>query len=60
MAARFGAHGARVPSVSPGSFDTGMGRLEEKSGSNKLLEYASLHCYGKPEEIAEVLGLLCQ
>ncbi len=56
MAARFGAHGARVLSVSPGSFDTGMGRLEEKSGSHKLLEYAALHRYGKPEEIAEVLA----
>jgi NAD(P)-dependent dehydrogenase (short-subunit alcohol dehydrogenase family) len=56
MAARFGARGARILSVSPGSFDTGMGRLEEKSGSHKLLEYAALHRFGKPEEIAEVLA----
>ena len=56
MAARFGAQGARILSVSPGSFDTGMGRLEEKSGSHKLLEYAALHRFGKPEEIAEVLA----
>jgi NAD(P)-dependent dehydrogenase (short-subunit alcohol dehydrogenase family) len=56
MAARFGAQGARVLSVSPGSFDTTMGRLEEKSGSHKLVEYAALHRYGKPEEIAEVLA----
>ncbi|RZU62760.1 SDR family oxidoreductase [Zhihengliuella halotolerans] len=56
MAGRFGARGARILSVSPGSFDTGMGRLENKSGSHKLLEYAALHRYGKPEEIGEVLA----
>jgi NAD(P)-dependent dehydrogenase (short-subunit alcohol dehydrogenase family) len=56
MAARFGAQGARVLSVSPGSFDTTMGRLEEKSGSHKLVDYSALHRYGKPEEIAEVLA----
>lgn len=56
MAARFGAKGARVLSISPGSFDTTMGRLEEKSGSHKLVEYAALHRYGKPKEIAEVLA----
>jgi len=56
MAGRFGARGARILSVSPGSFDTGMGRLENKSGSHKLLEYAALHRYGRPEEIGEVLA----
>lgn len=56
MAARFGAKGARILSVSPGSFDTTMGRLEEKSGSARLLDHAALHRYGKPEEIAEVLA----
>lgn len=56
MAARFGARGARILSVSPGSFDTGMGRLEEKSGSHKLVEYSALRRYGRPEEIAEVLA----
>ncbi|GAB3162285.1 SDR family oxidoreductase [Myceligenerans halotolerans] len=56
MAARFGARGARILSVSPGSFDTGMGRLEEKSGSHRLVEYSALRRYGRPEEIAEVLA----
>lgn len=56
MAARFGSKDARVLSVSPGSFDTTMGRLEEKSGSHKLVEHAALRRYGKPEEIAEVLA----
>jgi NAD(P)-dependent dehydrogenase (short-subunit alcohol dehydrogenase family) len=54
-AARFGAKGARVVSVSPGTFDTEMGRLEEKSGSAEMLKTAALKRFGKPEEIAEVL-----
>jgi NAD(P)-dependent dehydrogenase (short-subunit alcohol dehydrogenase family) len=56
MAAAFGAKGARILSVSPGTFDTAMGRLEEKSGSGKLIEYAALKRPGKPGEIAELLA----
>jgi NAD(P)-dependent dehydrogenase (short-subunit alcohol dehydrogenase family) len=56
IAAQFGARGARVVSVSPGTFDTAMGRLEEKSGSGKLADYAALHRLGKPEEVAAVLA----
>ena len=41
MAAAFGAARARILSVSPGSFDTPMGRLEEDSGAGKLIEYAA-------------------
>lgn len=55
-AARFGAKGARVLSVSPGSFDTEMGRLEEKSGSAEMLRTAALKRFGRPGEIAEVLA----
>lgn len=55
-AARFGTKGARVLSVSPGSFDTEMGRLEEKSGSAAMLATAALKRFGKAEEIAEVLA----
>lgn len=55
-AARFGAKGARILSVSPGTFDTAMGRLEEKSGSMKMLDNAALKRPGKPEEIAAVLA----
>jgi NAD(P)-dependent dehydrogenase (short-subunit alcohol dehydrogenase family) len=55
MAASFGAKGARILSVSPGSFDTAMGRLEE-GGAGKLVEYAALKCFGKPEEVAELLA----
>jgi NAD(P)-dependent dehydrogenase (short-subunit alcohol dehydrogenase family) len=56
MAAPFGARGARILSVSPGTFDTAMGRLEEKSGSGKLIEYAALRRFGRPEEVAELLA----
>lgn len=55
-AAAFGAKGARIVSVSPGSFDTAMGRLEEKSGSAKLLDHAALKRFGRPEEVAAVLA----
>ena len=56
MAAAFGAKSARILSVSPGTFDTAMGRLEEKSGSAKLVDYAALKRYGSPDEIAELLA----
>jgi len=55
-AAKFGAKGARVLSVSPGSFATEMGHLEEKSGSARMLETAALKRFGRPEEIAELLA----
>ena len=58
MAAVFGAHGARVLSVSPGSFDTAMGRLEENSGAGKLVDFAALQRFGRPEEVAEVLAFV--
>lgn len=55
-ASRFGSKGARVVSVSPGSFDTEMGRLEEKSGSAEMLKFAALKRFGRPEEIASVIA----
>jgi NAD(P)-dependent dehydrogenase (short-subunit alcohol dehydrogenase family) len=55
-AAKFGQKGARILSVSPGSFDTEMGRLEEKSGSAEMLKKAALKRFGRPEEIAELLA----
>jgi NAD(P)-dependent dehydrogenase (short-subunit alcohol dehydrogenase family) len=56
MAAAFGAKGARILSVSPGSFDTAMGRLEKKSGSERLLLAAALKRFGTPEEMAQLLA----
>jgi NAD(P)-dependent dehydrogenase (short-subunit alcohol dehydrogenase family) len=56
MAGRFGAKGARILSVSPGSFATAMGELEKKSGSDRLLYAAALKRFGTPEEMAELLA----
>lgn len=56
QASKFGGRGARIVSVSPGSIDTEMGRLEEQSGSGAMLRYAALKRFGRPEEIAEVLA----
>ena len=55
-AARFGQKNARVVSVSPGTFDTEMGRLEEKSGAMEMLNTAALKRAGRPEEMAELLA----
>lgn len=55
-AARFGLKNARIISVSPGSFDTEMGRLEEKSGSAEMVKGAALKRFGRSEEIAELLA----
>lgn len=55
-AARFGEKKARILSVSPGTFDTEMGRTEEKSGSMDLLKNAALKRPGRPEEIAQLLA----
>lgn len=56
QAARFGRQSARILSVSPGSIDTEMGRLEEQSGAGAMVEYAALKRFGTAEEIAEVLA----
>jgi NAD(P)-dependent dehydrogenase (short-subunit alcohol dehydrogenase family) len=56
MAAQFGVHGARVVSVSPGSFDTAMGRLEETTGAGALAQLGALRRYGRPAEIAALLA----
>lgn len=58
IAEELGAKGGRVISVSPGTFDTEMGRLEEKSGSGNLLKAAAIKRYGKPEEVAELMAFL--
>ena len=53
-----GARGVRIVSVSPGSIDTEMGRLEESSGSGELARRSALGRFGTVEEIAEVLAFL--
>ncbi len=57
MAARFGEKGARILSVSPGSFDTAMGRLEEQSGSGRMVDYAALKRFGTTEQMGEMLAV---
>lgn len=56
MAAEFGKNGARVLSVSPGSFDTSMGRLEADGGARALTRLGALKRFGDPTEIAELLA----
>jgi NAD(P)-dependent dehydrogenase (short-subunit alcohol dehydrogenase family) len=56
LATPLGEKGARVVSVSPGSFDTEMGRLEKSHGAGALAEHSALGRFGRVEEIAEVLA----
>jgi NAD(P)-dependent dehydrogenase (short-subunit alcohol dehydrogenase family) len=56
IAAQFGTKGARVLSVSPGSFDTPMGQLEDKAGAGALAQLGALKRFGRPSEIAELLA----
>lgn len=56
IAAQFGSKGARVVSVSPGSFNTPMGKLEEDAGAGTLARLGALKRFGEPSEIAELLA----
>ncbi|WP_166902858.1 SDR family oxidoreductase [Mycobacterium sp. DL440] len=56
MAGRFGSKGARVVSVSPGSFETPMGQLEKDAGAGALAELGALKRFGHPSEIAALLA----
>jgi NAD(P)-dependent dehydrogenase (short-subunit alcohol dehydrogenase family) len=56
QAERFNARGLRIVSVSPGSVDTEMGRLEEQAGAGAMVADAAVPRWGKPEEMAELLA----
>ncbi|GAA4537222.1 SDR family oxidoreductase [Mycobacterium paraffinicum] len=56
QAERFNARGLRILSVSPGSVDTEMGRLEEQAGAGAMVTNAAVPRWGKPEEMAELLA----
>ncbi|MBE3200343.1 MULTISPECIES: SDR family oxidoreductase [Parafrankia] len=56
QAHRFGEKSARILTVSPGSVDTSMGRLEEAGGSRRLADCAALRRFGKADELAELLA----
>ncbi len=53
---RFGGKGARIVSVSPGSVDTEMGRLEAEAGAGAMVADAAVPRWGKPEEMANLLA----
>ena len=53
---RFNSRGLRIVSVSPGSIDTEMGRLEEQAGAGAMVTNAAVPRWGKPEEMAELLA----
>jgi NAD(P)-dependent dehydrogenase (short-subunit alcohol dehydrogenase family) len=56
QAERFNARGLRVVSVSPGSVDTEMGRLEEQAGAGAMVTDAAVPRWGLPEEMAALFA----
>jgi NAD(P)-dependent dehydrogenase (short-subunit alcohol dehydrogenase family) len=56
QAERFNGRRLRIVSVSPGSTDTEMGRLEEQAGAGALVVDAAVPRWGKPEEMAALLA----
>ena len=56
QAERFNGRGLRIVSVSPGSIDTEMGRLEEQAGAGAMVADAAVPRWGTPEEMAELLA----
>ncbi len=56
QAERFNARGLRIVSISPGSVDTEMGRLEEEAGAGAMVADAAVPRWGKAEEMAELLA----
>lgn len=56
QAERFNGRGLRIVSVSPGSIDTEMGRLEEQAGAGAMVTNAAVPRWGTPEEMAELLA----
>lgn len=56
QAERFNGRGLRIVSMSPGSTDTEMGRLEEQAGAGAMVADAAVPRWGRPEEMAELLA----
>lgn len=56
QAERFNGRGLRIVSVSPGSIDTEMGRLEEQAGAGAMVTNAAVPRWGTPEEMAELIA----
>ncbi|OBB45252.1 SDR family oxidoreductase [Mycobacterium sp. 852002-51961_SCH5331710] len=56
QAERFNTKGLRIVSVSPGSVDTEMGRLEEQAGAGAMVADAAVPRWGTPQEMAELFA----
>ena len=56
QAERFNSRGLRIVSVSPGSVDTEMGRLEEQAGAGAMVPNAAVPRWGTAEEMAELFA----
>lgn len=56
QAERFTTAGIRIVSVSPGSVDTEMGRLEAESGAGALVEGANVPRWGTAQEMADLFA----
>ena len=56
QAERFNGRGLRIVSVSPGSVDTEMGRLEEQAGAGAMVTDVAVPRWGKAEEMAELFA----
>ncbi len=56
QAERFNGRGLRIVSVSPGSVDTEMGRLEAEAGAGAMVADAAVPRWGKAEEMAELFA----
>jgi NAD(P)-dependent dehydrogenase (short-subunit alcohol dehydrogenase family) len=54
-AARFGAKGIRILSVSPGFFETPMGDMEREE-ANEYIKYCAIRRLGRVDEIAYLLA----
>ena len=56
QAERFNGRGLRIVSVSPGSVDTEMGKLEEQAGAGAMVSDFAVPRWGKAEEMAELFA----
>jgi NAD(P)-dependent dehydrogenase (short-subunit alcohol dehydrogenase family) len=56
QAERFNGRRLRIVSVSPGSVDTEMGRLEEQAGAGAMVADAAVPRWGEAHEMAELLA----
>jgi NAD(P)-dependent dehydrogenase (short-subunit alcohol dehydrogenase family) len=56
QAERFNGRGLRIVSVSPGSVDTEMGKLEAQAGAGAMVADFAVPRWGKAEEMAELFA----